>query len=87
VETGKKIMLYTLSTCAHCSKAKQFFKEKGIDTDSVDVDLTAGEERKRVIDEVRKLNPECSFPTICIGNCVIAGFDETKILKALEMTT
>jgi glutaredoxin-like protein NrdH len=86
VEKGKKIMLYTLSTCAHCIKAKQFFREKGIDTDCVDVDLTTGEERQRFIDEVKKLNPACTFPTICIGDCIIAGFDERKILEALEMT-
>jgi glutaredoxin-like protein NrdH len=84
MQTNEKIKLYTLSTCSHCIKAKQFFKDKGIETDCVDVDLATGEERQRLIAEVKKLNPECTFPTICIGDCVIAGFDEGKVLKALE---
>jgi len=79
-----KIKLYTLSTCSHCMKAKQYFKDRNIAAECVDVDLATGEERKRLIEEVKKLNPECSFPTICIGDCVIAGFDEEKIRKTLE---
>ena len=48
-----------------------------------DVDLLAGEERQRAIDEVRKINPSCSFPTILIGDKVIVGFDESAIREAL----
>jgi glutaredoxin-like protein NrdH len=87
MRNGEKIRLYTLSTCSHCIKAKQFFRDKGIETDCVDVDLATGEERQRLIDEVRKLNPECTFPTICIGDYIIAGFDEEKIRKALSMAS
>jgi glutaredoxin-like protein NrdH len=81
----KRIKLYTLSTCSHCMRTKRFFKEHGIDTDIVDVDLLNGAERERIIDEVRKLNPECSFPTICIDDEVIVGFNEEKLRKALDL--
>jgi len=73
-----KIKLYTLSTCSHCMRTKRFFKEHGIETDIVDVDLLTGAERERVMNEVRKLNPDCSFPTICIDDDVIIGFNEEK---------
>ena len=78
-----RIKLYTLSTCSHCMRTKRFFKENGIDTETVDVDLLTGEERERIMDEVRKLNPDCSFPTICIDDNVIVGFNEDKLRKAL----
>ena len=45
-----KIKLYTLSTCSHCMRTKRFFKDNGIDTDIVDVDLLPGAERERIID-------------------------------------
>jgi glutaredoxin len=80
-----KIKLYTLSTCSHCMRTKRFFKEQGIDTEIVDVDLLTGAERERVINEVRKLNPDCSFPTICIDDDVIVGFNEEKLRKALGL--
>jgi len=80
-----KIKLYTLSTCSHCARAKRFFKDCGLDMEFTDVDLLTGAERERIMDEVRKLNPECSFPTICIDNNVIIGFNEEKLKKALDL--
>jgi len=80
-----KIKLYTLSTCSHCSRAKRFFKDCGIDVDFTDVDLLTGAERERIMDEVRKLNPDCSFPTICIDDVIIVGFNEDKLKKALDL--
>jgi glutaredoxin len=78
-----KITLYTLSTCSHCTRTKSFFKEQGIETEIIDVDLLTGAERERVMKEVRKHNPDCSFPTICIEEDVIVGFNEEKLRKAL----
>ena len=80
-----KIKLYTLSTCSHCNRAKRFFRENDIVVEFTDVDLLSGEDRERVMNEVRKLNPDCSFPTICINdNVIIVGFNEEKLRKALE---
>jgi glutaredoxin-like protein NrdH len=78
-----RIKLYTLSTCSHCMRTKRFFKENGIDTETIDVDLLTGEKRERIMNEVRKLNPDCTFPTICIDDDVIVGFNEDKLRKAL----
>lgn len=84
-KTGKKIKLYTLSTCSHCNRTKSFFKEYGIDMEFIDVDLLSGDERERIMNEVRKLNPDCSFPTICINDVIVVGFNEEKLKKALDM--
>ena len=81
-----KIKLFTLSTCSHCMRTKRFFKDNGIDMEFVDVDLLTSAERERVMDEVRKLNPDCSFPTICIGDTIIVGFNEEKLKKALDLS-
>ena len=78
-----KIKLYTLSTCSHCLRTKKFFKDKAIEVEITDVDLLTGAEREKVMDEVRKLNPDCTFPTICIEDNVVIGFNEERILKAL----
>jgi len=78
-----KVTLYTLSTCSHCLRTKRFFREQGIETEIIDVDLLSGAERERVMTEVRKLNPDCSFPTICVDEDVIVGFNEDKLRKVL----
>ena len=81
-----QVKLFTLSTCSHCMRTKRFFKEIGIDPETIDVDLLTGEERERIMNEVRKLNPDCTFPTICIDDNVIVGFNEEKLRKALGIT-
>ncbi len=83
--TGQKIKLFTLSTCSHCNRTKRFFRENGIDMEFVDVDLLSGDDRERILAEVKKLNPDCSFPTICIGDAVIVGFHEDEIRKLLGL--
>jgi len=79
-----KIRLFTLSTCSHCIRTKKFFKDAGIDVEFTDVDLLEGADREKAMDEVKKLNPECTFPTICIGDHVVVGFNEDRIREALE---
>jgi glutaredoxin-like protein NrdH len=81
----KKIKLYTLSTCSHCNKTKRFFKEHDIDIEFIDVDLLSGVERELIMDEVKKVNPDCSFPTICINEVIVVGFNEEKLRKALDL--
>ena len=80
-----KIKLYTLSTCSHCMRTKRFFKDNHIEMEFTDVDLLSDAERERVMSEVRKLNPDCSFPTICIDDNVIVGFNEDELRKALNL--
>jgi glutaredoxin len=79
------VKLYTLSTCSHCKAAKRFFSDQGIEFDFTDVDLLEGEERSAAIADVRKINPQLSFPTILIGDQVIVGTRIDKIKSALEI--
>ena len=80
-----QVKMYTLSTCHHCKAAKKFIANCGVEFDYTDVDLLTGAEREAVLAEVRRYNPECSFPTIIIGNQIIVGNDEAKIRKALGL--
>jgi len=49
------------------------------------VDLLEGDERTAIIEDVRKLNPNCSFPTTIIGDKVIVGFKEDELKEALGL--
>jgi glutaredoxin-like protein NrdH len=80
-----QVKLYSLSTCSHCKATKKLLDDCMIRYDATDVDLLSGQERETVLEEVRKLNPQCSFPTIIIGDRVIVGFREGEIRKALGL--
>ena len=79
------VKIYSLSTCSHCKSTKKFLSDCTVMYDFVDVDLLEGEERKAILEDVKKFNPKCSFPTIIIGDNVIVGFKENEIREALGL--
>jgi glutaredoxin-like protein NrdH len=81
----KPIKLYSLSTCSHCKSTKKLLNECTVIYEFVDVDLLEGAERRAILEDVRKFNPKCSFPTIIIGDKVIVGFKEKEIKEALGL--
>lgn len=82
---SNRVKLYALSTCIHCRNTKELLKKCGVDYECVDVDTLTGEERERMIEEVRRLNPELTFPTVVIGNKIVVGFKEKEIREALGL--
>ena len=79
------VRMYTLSTCGHCKATKQLLDECKVAYEFEDVDLLEGEERAAILEDVRKWNPNCSFPTIIIGERVIVGYKEDEIREALGL--
>ena len=79
------VKIYSLSTCSHCKSTKKFLNDCTVMYDFVDVDLLEGEERKAILEDIKKINPKCSFPTILIGDKVIVGFKEDEIREALGL--
>ena len=77
------VKIYSLSTCSHCKSTKKFLGDCTVKYEFVDVDLLDGQERKAILEDVKKFNPKCSFPTIIIGEKVIVGFKEAEIREAL----
>ncbi|MBF0469669.1 MAG: glutaredoxin family protein [Desulfamplus sp.] len=82
-ENGTRV--YALSTCSHCKAARKFLTECCVDFTCVEVDCLTGEDRKSAIEEIKKINPRCSFPTIVIKDKVIVGFQEEQIKDALGL--
>ena len=79
------VKIYSLSTCSHCKSTKRLLAECTIEYDFVDVDTLEGEERKAILEDIKKVNPRCSFPTLIIGETVIVGYKEKEIKEALGL--
>ncbi|MBU1183132.1 MAG: glutaredoxin family protein [Proteobacteria bacterium] len=77
------VKVFSLSTCGHCKSTKKLLNDCTVQYDFVDVDLLQGEERNAILEEVKKFNPNCSFPTVIIGDKVIVGYKEKEIKEAL----
>lgn len=84
-EDKGKIMLYALSTCIWCRKTKNLLEKLNVAFDYIFVDLLEEEDKDKVIDELTKYNPRCSFPTMVFNDDkTIIGFKEDEIQKVLE---
>ena len=79
------VKIYTLSTCSHCKATKKFLDECAVKYEFTDVDLLTGEDQRAILEDVKKLNSRCTFPTIIIGDKVIVGYQEEEIKKALGL--
>jgi len=79
-EDKGKIMLYALSTCVWCKKTKELLNKLGVKYSYVFVDLLEEDDKDNAIEEIKKWNPSCSFPTIVINEkeCIV-GYKEDKI--------
>ncbi|MDA3898026.1 MAG: glutaredoxin family protein [Desulfobacteraceae bacterium] len=80
-----EVKIYSLTTCGHCKATKRLLSECDVAYDFVDVDILEGDERKTILEDVKLLNPKCSFPTIKIGDTVIVGYKEDEIKEALGL--
>jgi len=83
-ESKGKVVLYALSTCAWCRRTRQLLESLGVEYDYLYVDLLDSRDQDEAMDEVRKHNPACSFPTIVVNGVeVVRGFDENRIRDLL----
>ena len=74
-----KIKIYSTPTCPHCVQAKEFFKEKNIEYEDIDVS-----ENPKAAEEMQKLSGGTTVPVIDIDRKIFTGFDQEKIEQALK---
>jgi glutaredoxin-like protein NrdH len=79
-----RIILYALSTCIWCRKTQELLDQMGVEYDYVHLDALEGDEKTKATEEVKALNPRCSFPTLAINDTCIVGYHEDKVREALQ---
>jgi len=76
----KKVKVYSTPTCVYCVTLKEFFKEKGVEFEDVDVSLNEDAAREMIMK-----TGQMGVPVVEIGEEVIVGFDRDKIIQALGL--
>lgn len=81
-----ELVLYALSTCIWCRKTRKLLDDLGVAYSVIEVDLIDDVNDKLEIQkEIRKWNPDVSFPTIVVNNkTCITGYDEDKIREVCQ---
>jgi glutaredoxin-like protein NrdH len=71
------LVLFALSTCPHCRRARDFLSTNGLTYRYVYLDQLKGNEQKQVLEIADGFNPRRSFPTLVIDDDgVLVGFSE-----------
>jgi glutaredoxin len=80
----RRVLLYALSTCVWCKRAKKFLTDNDIEYEYVDVDSCSREEKEKVRNDILSRGARLSYPTIIVdGNSIINGFQVEKIKEVL----
>jgi len=73
-----KVKVYSTPSCPWCTKAKEWFKEKGIDFEDINV-----MEDRNAANEMISKSGQTGVPVIEIDDDIIVGFDLDRIEAAL----
>ena len=77
------VIVYSLSTCPHCTDAKNYFMKNKISFKYINLDQASRDEKREVTIFLKEHNLPIAFPVITIDDNVIQGFDQTEIEKCL----
>ena len=80
-----QVMLFALSTCMWCRKTKKLLQDNSVEYEYVNVDELRGTERDAAVEEVKKHNPNCTFPTTVVDGKCIVGYRETELKETLGL--
>jgi glutaredoxin-like protein NrdH len=80
----KKVRLFSLSTCPVCKKTVAFLKASGVTFEKIEVDTMPSGEQWLMTKELKKYNPEATYPTAVVEEIVV-GYDEEALKKALDI--
>jgi ferredoxin-thioredoxin reductase catalytic subunit/glutaredoxin len=83
----KTVKLYSLSTCTFCQAIKKMLTDLEVEHEAVDADLLYSDDRAALVEELRAINPSCSFPTVRVDDRVIIGFKVQEIKEAIGVRT
>jgi len=83
----KSLIFYSLSTCGHCAAVKRMLNDMNVEYQAIVVDLMSVEEKKKAVQEMKKVNPRCTFPTLVYGDKVVVGMKPQEIKDMLGLRT
>lgn len=75
----KKIKVYGTSWCHYCNAAREFFKEKRIPFEDINI-----EKNPEAAKEIIEKSGQMGVPVILIGEKVIVGFNREQIEDLLK---
>jgi len=76
----KKVIIYSTPTCPYCKQTKDYFTEKGVEYQDIDVASDSAKAQEMIAK-----SGQMGVPVLDINGKIIIGFDKEKIDKELGL--
>lgn len=81
-----KVLLYAISTCGWCKRAKKFLNDNNVGYEFVDIDLSSGEDKQEVRRDIQSRGGRLAYPTLIIDDKILlTGASPDKLREVLEI--
>jgi glutaredoxin-like protein NrdH len=81
-----KVLLYAISTCGWCKRAKQFLKDNDVEFEYVDIDLCSMADKQKIRQDIQSRGGTLVYPTLIIDNeILLTGAPRDKLKEILEI--
>ena len=81
-----KVLMYAISTCGWCKRAKKFLKDNDVEYEYVDVDLCSWKDKEKIRQDIQNRGGRLAYPTIIIDNKILlTGASPDKLREVLEI--
>ena len=80
------VLMYAISTCGWCKKAKKFLKENNVQFEYIDIDLCNEKDKQKIREDIQTRGGLLVYPTLIIDNkTLFNGAPQDKLRKVLEI--
>lgn len=81
-----KVLIYSISTCGWCNRAKKFLKDNNVEFEYIDIDLCSMEDKRKIIKDIQSRGGSLAYPTLIIDNKILlTGAPQDKLREILEL--
>ena len=81
-----KVLVYAISTCGWCKRAKQFLKDNDVEFEYVDVDLCGMADKQKIRQKIQSRGGTLAYPTLIIDHKILlTGAPQDKLKEVLEI--
>jgi glutaredoxin len=76
------VTIYSLTTCGWSRKAKEFFKQRGVDAFVIEYDMAGPDVQRKIAAELQQHGAK-GFPFVIIGGQVVPGYNPQRFAELL----
>lgn len=81
-----KVLLYTISTCGWCKRAKQTLKDLNVEYEYVDIDLCSIEDKEKIRKDILSRGGRLAYPTVVVDSKILlTGPSKEELREVLKL--